>query len=215
MECPAMKMAWRRARLRKTPADSVGTVTNTSAPEPSTRSGSEPTPVGVRVRTLTMHPDDRGVFTEVYRREWDTGVDPVQWNMVRSEAGALRGVHVHPRHTDYLMIISGSANVGLRDLRRGSATEGLSTLMPVSGDQLTALTIPRGVAHGFLFHEPSIHLYAVSHYWDTADELACHWSDPALGIEWPATPTLVSTRDQAAGSLSDLLAELEPHQPID
>lgn len=171
-------------------------------------------PNGFGMNRLTMHLDDRGVFTEVYRREWDTGIDPVQWNMVRSQAGVLRGVHVHPRHADYLLVLSGRASIGLRDLRRGSATEGLSAHITVDGDNLTALTIPPGVAHGFLFLEPSIHVYAVSHYWDVADELACNWADPALGFSWPEPPTLLSERDRDAGSLSDLLDELEPYQPI-
>lgn len=161
-----------------------------------------------------MHRDDRGVFTEVFRREWDTGIDPVQWNMVRSDAGVLRGVHVHLRHADYLMIVSGSATVGLRDLRSDSPTEGTAATIPTDGRRLTSITIPPGVAHGFLFHEPAIHVYAVSHYWDTADELACHWSDPDLEIVWPETPSLVSPRDDSAGSLSDLLAEISPYQPI-
>ena len=166
------------------------------------------------MQRMTMHADERGVFTEIYRREWDTGIDPVQWNLVRSEAGVFRGFHVHPEHTDYLMIVSGTATVGLRDLRAGSDTEGLSATLTVDGGRLTALTIPPGVGHGFLFHEPAVHVYAVSHYWDTEDELACHWSDPALGIDWPFPPSLVSPRDDAAGSLSDLLARLLPCQPI-
>ena len=171
-------------------------------------------PVGVRVRDLVMHPDDRGVFSEIYRREWDSGIDPVQWNIVRSRPGVLRGVHVHVRHTDYWIIIDGTATVGLRDLRSGSSTEGVSAEVAVTGENLTALTIPPGVAHGFLFHESALHVYAVSHYWDTADELGCHWADPALEIEWPAPPSLVSSRDAEAGPLSDLLLELAPFQPI-
>jgi dTDP-4-dehydrorhamnose 3,5-epimerase len=79
---------------------------------------------------------------------------------------------------------------------------------------LTAVTIPAGVAHGFLFHTDALGIYAVSRYWDTEDELGCLWSDPALEIAWPITPTLVSERDATAGSLSELLAELAPYQPI-
>ena len=171
-------------------------------------------PVGVQLRPLTMHADDRGVFTEVFRRDWDTGIDPVQWNLVRSQAGVLRGVHVHPRHTDYLMIVAGVATIGLRDLRNGSPTEGIAATLTVDGERLAGLTIPPGVAHGFLFHEPVLHVYAVSEYWDTDDELACHWSDPGLGIEWPMAPSAVSPRDATAGSLSEMLARLAPFQPI-
>jgi dTDP-4-dehydrorhamnose 3,5-epimerase-like enzyme len=59
-----------------------------------------------------------------------------------------------------------------------------------------------------------MHLYAVSRYWDTADELACFWGDAGLAIEWPFEPSLVSERDAAAPSLAELLTEIEPHQPF-
>jgi dTDP-4-dehydrorhamnose 3,5-epimerase len=171
-------------------------------------------PAGCSLRPLTTHEDERGSFTELFRREWDTGADPVQWNVVASAAGVLRGVHVHIRHHDYLTVPRGHATVGLRDLRRSSPTSGLSTLIDLRGDELCALTIPRGVAHGFLFHEPSLHVYAVSHYWDPEDELACHWADPELELTWPLAPTLVSPRDEAAEPLSALVDRLEPWQPL-
>lgn len=171
-------------------------------------------PVGVVVTELDLHPDERGTFTELFRGEWDTGVHPVQWNAVTSEPGVLRGVHVHPQHDDYLTVVAGHATVGLRDLRRSSPTEGLATTVECPGAEPRSIVIPHGVAHGFLFHEPSTHVYAVSHYWDTADELACHWDDPDLGIEWPFRPKLVSDRDATAQPLRELLDELEPLQPI-
>jgi dTDP-4-dehydrorhamnose 3,5-epimerase len=171
-------------------------------------------PAGCSLRRLATHGDERGAFTELFRREWETGVDPVQWNVVRSEPGVLRGVHVHIRHDDYLTLPEGRATIGLRDLRRDSATAGLSALVELRGDDLQALTIPHGVAHGFLFHEPSLHVYAVTRYWDPEDELACHWADPDLELAWPERPTLVAPRDEAAPPLSDLLARLEPWQPL-
>jgi dTDP-4-dehydrorhamnose 3,5-epimerase len=163
---------------------------------------------GVRRVPLTTHRDARGGFTEFFRAAWELGPDPVQWNVVHSARGVLRGVHVHIRHTDYLVVVSGRASVGLRDLRAGSPTEGAVALVEMSGLALTGLVIPPGVAHGFLFHEPSIHVYAVSSYWDPADELGCHWSDPALGIPWPAPPTELSARDARLPPLSALLAAL-------
>jgi dTDP-4-dehydrorhamnose 3,5-epimerase len=161
-----------------------------------------------------MHRDQRGAFTEVYRREWDTGIAPVQWNAVTSDAGVLRGVHAHIRHDDYLLVLKGRASIGLRDLRQGSPTEGAAVLVELNAAELAALTIPHGVAHGFYFHEPSVHLYAVSRYWDPADELGCHWADAALEIPWPVAHATVSERDAHAGPLSALLDQLAPWQPI-
>jgi dTDP-4-dehydrorhamnose 3,5-epimerase len=171
-------------------------------------------PAGTVFRPLQAHEDQRGVFVELYRREWGTGADPIQWNAVWSEAGVLRGVHVHIRHHDYLTVPVGRASVGLKDLRRGSPTEGLTALIELGRERPGALVIPHGVAHGFYFHEPSLHVYAVSEYWDPGDELACNWADPELGIEWPAATALVSDRDRDAQPLQALLAELAPWQPL-
>ena len=171
-------------------------------------------PDGTVRRPLVANADERGAFTELYRLEWETGVTPIQWNAVRSEAGVLRGVHVHVEHADYLTLPYGRAVVGLRDLRRGSPTEGLSALVELSGDEPASLVIPPGVAHGFYFLEPSLHVYAVSEYWNPADELGCHWADPELELQWPDRSPLVSERDARSQSLRALLAELEPRQPI-
>ena len=171
-------------------------------------------PVGTSLVPLEAHDDERGVFVELYRLEWETGVVPVQWNAVRSEAGVLRGVHVHIRHDDYLTVPFGRASVGIRDLRRDSPTEGLATVVELGAERPAALVIPHGVAHGFYFHEPSLHVYAVSEYWDPEDELGCHWADPELAIPWPVGSARVSERDEQSPPLSDLLGRLAPWQPL-
>jgi dTDP-4-dehydrorhamnose 3,5-epimerase len=159
---------------------------------------------GVELHPLEPRPDDRGVFTELFRESWGLPVAPAQWNAVRSGANVLRGVHAHWRHTDYLTVVAGRATIGLHDLREGSATEALATIVDLVGDAPAALVIPAGVAHGFYFHEPSLHVYAVSHEWDPADELGCRWDDPGLGIAWPCVDPHVSERDRRLGSLGEL-----------
>jgi dTDP-4-dehydrorhamnose 3,5-epimerase len=161
---------------------------------------------GVAVIPLTPHVDGRGVFTELYRGSWETGVTPVQWNAVHSAANVLRGVHVHRRHADYLTLVSGTATIGLHDLRPGSPTNGEGRIVEFAAAAPSALVIPQGVAHGFYFHEASIHVYAVSHEFDPADELGCRWDDPALGIAWPCTQPEISERDRSLGSLNELHA---------
>jgi len=171
-------------------------------------------PAGVRLRPLAMNRDPRGVFTEVFRAEWDTGIRPVQWNVVESRRNVLRGVHVHIRHADYLVLLRGSAWIGLRDLRTDSRTEGLATKVAMSGAEMQSIMIPPGVAHGFYFLEDSVHLYSVSSYWSIDDELGCDWADPALKIPWEISAPELSERDASASPLSELVRELEPWQPI-
>ncbi len=146
------------------------------------------------------------MFTELFRESWELPFAPAQWNVVRSAENVLRGVHAHWRHSDYLTIVAGRATIGLHDLRQESRTEGLGATVELTPDEPASLVIPTGVAHGFYFHEPSIHVYAVSHEWDPADELGCHWEDPELSITWPCTGPQVSERDDALGSVRELRA---------
>lgn len=169
-------------------------------------------PAGTQCLTLQMHSDERGIFTELHRLEWDTGVKPIQWNMVKSKENVLRGVHVHIKHWDYLIVSSGHATVGLRDLRHNSITFGLTTLFELDANSLQSIIIPPGVAHGFYFHEVSTHIYAVSEYWNTSDELGCHWADAALEMRFPVVTPSLSTRDAHACSFEDLMRQLEPFQ---
>lgn len=171
-------------------------------------------PSGVQVVPLDRHDDDRGDFTEVFRAEWALLDTPVQWNVVRSDPGVLRGVHVHVRHDDYIMVIAGRGLFGLRDMRSETETPNAVAVVEISAERPATLVIPHGVAHGFLFRERSITFYAVTQYWTMADELGCRWDDPALEIPWPVTDARLSQRDATAPSFSDLCDQLAQHQPV-
>lgn len=164
----------------------------------------------VELRELRTHADDRGALTELMRESWMAGTPPpVQFNYVRSLANVLRGVHLHVRHWDYLIVPEGKATIGLVDLRPRSTTFRKTQVVRMRGDAMCLLTIPPGVAHGFHFTEAGVFLYGLSDYWDPVnDELACQWDDPALGLDWgiPGTPVL-SERDASAGPLSAMLAQ--------
>src|SRR5437762_735619 len=128
-------------------------------------------PHGVQLQQLEMHADSRGSLTEVFRREWNAGMEPVQWNATHSATGVLRGVHVHLLHHDYVVLLHGRMSMGLKDLRTESPTSGMAAVLELSGERLQSVMIPPGVAHGFYLSEPSIYLYGVSHYWTMDDEL--------------------------------------------
>src|SRR3970282_2615067 len=90
-------------------------------------------PHGVAWRELETHADQRGDLTELFRAEWQSGPAPVQWNFVRSQANVLRGVHVHPRHDDYLIVLQNRMEIGLKDLRRDSPIHDLEPLDKLAG----------------------------------------------------------------------------------
>jgi dTDP-4-dehydrorhamnose 3,5-epimerase len=131
---------------------------------------------------------------------------PSQWNVMSSRAGTLRGVHVHPTHDDYLVMVEGCMTLGLADLR-SSPSPAWGMTLELAVDDMTALLIPHGVAHGFYFPVDSTLLYGVSRVFDPVDELGCRWDDPELGIPWAVRDPILSERDLTAGPFGALLDE--------
>lgn len=167
-----------------------------------------PVPDGVKIQPLNAHVDGRGSLTELFRDDWSLGPRALQWNMVRSKANVLRGVHAHRNHVDYLTMAVGELVLCLHDLRPASPTHRLSAMFRLQADDPHLVVVPVGVAHGFYFPEPACHVYAVSHYFDTEDELGCHWAEPALGLTWPCHDPELSEKDRTAGSYADLIRSI-------
>jgi dTDP-4-dehydrorhamnose 3,5-epimerase len=160
-------------------------------------------PSGARLRPLNPAPDERGMFGEIFRAEWTDGEAAIQWSVTRSRAGVMRGVRVHPRHHDYLVVLDGTLIVGLRDLRRNSPTRDSVSLTELKASALSLLAIPPGVAHGLYSPEPVLFVLGVTRYYDPEDEIACRWDDPALGIPWPVSAAVVSEGDARGLSLAE------------
>ena len=163
-------------------------------------------PEGACWRQLQALSDPRGVFAEIYRHEWIEGTPALQWNFIRSEPGVMRGVRVHPRHDDYLVVLDGFLQVGLRDLRRRSPTFGRTSLVELRGSSLSLLKTPAGVAHGLYVAEPSLFVIGVTRYHDPSDDVPCRWDDPALEIPWPFSAATLSPSDENGLSLAEVSA---------
>jgi dTDP-4-dehydrorhamnose 3,5-epimerase len=170
-------------------------------------------PVGVELIPLKTHADARGSLTEIFRDEWCEGFHPCQWNVTFSHANVLRGVHVHYKHSDYLVLLQGRISVGLHDARSGSQSYRTSCVTEIESNEMSVLRIPAGMMHGFYCHEPSLYIYGVNSYFDPDDELGCYWADPALGIAWPCREPLLNERDIRAGTLADVEARLHDLNP--
>jgi dTDP-4-dehydrorhamnose 3,5-epimerase len=164
-------------------------------------------PHGVGEHALQRHADERGVFIETFRDNWIDGPKPVQWNVVHSNRDVLRGVHVHAVHHDYLTVLSGRLLLGLRDIRESSPTVGMTVMLTLTPQVPRVISVPPGIAHGFYYPEPAVHLYSVSEFWNTDDEMGCRWDDPSLGMAWPTENPVLSERDRTAGSLEAMIAE--------
>lgn len=169
---------------------------------------------GVTYGTVERHGDERGAFREVWRRS--RGPEPiVQVNVSSSAAGVLRGLHLHRHQVDHWVVASGRAFVALVDVRpllEGSGPRPVVETGEFGTDE--NVTIPAGVAHGFLAIEPLELFYLVTSEYDGSDELGFAWDDPAVGIPWPlvaGTPDalpILSGRDRTNPPLAELLARL-------
>lgn len=170
---------------------------------------------GVLSVELTSHSDGRGSFTELHREAWFNEARPMQWNLVRSHAGCLRGIHVHVRHADYLVVTQGTMRLCLGDLREKSDSFGRWEIIDLHAEPLQLVYVPPGVAHGFYFPAASQHLYGMSEYWCPEEEMGCHWADPALALPWQVVGSpVLSTRDSQLGPLDQLLEQMAPYQPL-
>jgi len=78
----------------------------------------------------------------------------------------------------------------------------------------TTVTIPAGVAHGFLALEPLELVYLVTNEFDGTDELGFAWDDPLAAVPWPAVAgtsdgrPILSDRDRSNPPLAELVARL-------
>lgn len=164
-------------------------------------------PSGAKLIPLQMHHDDRGTFAELYRKEWSFGLEALQWNVTHSKTHVLRGIHLHWKHMDYLIVLKGHMTLYMHDIRPDSVTKGQTYVIELKDTLLQAIVIPTGVAHGFYFNEDSTHIYAVSEYWDKEDELGCMWNSPELNISWPTHDLVLSERDQNACTYDAMIQE--------
>jgi dTDP-4-dehydrorhamnose 3,5-epimerase len=66
-----------------------------------------------------------------------------------------------------------------------------------------ALYIPKGFAHGFLslLDETEV-FYMISVAYVAGAARGLRWNDPALEIQWPFTPRVISARDAEFALLS-------------
>lgn len=168
---------------------------------------------GLLLVELRPFADERGRFTETFRKEWfpQRAWQNIQSNRSDSRAGVLRGLHYHFNQVDYWYVLSGRIRVGLADLRRSSPGFRSTETIDLDAAADRGLFIPCGVAHGFLALTEVTLVYIVDNYYDGADEFGLAWNDRELNITWNASrPPVLSGRDAANPAFDDILFESLP-----
>lgn len=177
---------------------------------------------GVTWGAIDARHDERGAFRELWRRSAVTldaakagrsNAAFVQANLSTSTAGVLRGLHYHRHQLDHWVVLAGSVFVALVDVRSAMAGQ-LPTVETRALHRDETVTIPVGVAHGFLAMEATELLYLVTNEYEGTDELGFAWDDPSVGVPWPRVLStadgkpILSERDRRNPPLAGLLAQI-------
>jgi dTDP-4-dehydrorhamnose 3,5-epimerase len=161
---------------------------------------------GVQLVKPIRRADGRGLFFEAFRASWFNGDHCwVQWNVSRSNAGVLRGMHFHLKQTDYWQVVEGGILIGLVDLRRSSPTHRRTVCLEIDSSDGPGLLIPPGVLHGYRSLRDSAVMYLLDQEYTGADEYAVRWDDADLALPrtwYSQSAPVLSARDAAAPLLS-------------
>ncbi len=166
---------------------------------------------GVYIIDTKLFGDDRGYFTETYKKTDfdDAGLryEFVQDNQSRSKKGVLRGLHFQVKHPQakLVRVLEGEVFDVAVDMRRDSPTFGKWVGVILSDKNKRQFMIPRGFAHGFLvLSEYATFCYKCDEVYHPEDEGGIMWNDPDIGIEWPFTDGIqLSEKDTKHPMLKD------------
>jgi dTDP-4-dehydrorhamnose 3,5-epimerase len=171
---------------------------------------------GIIVIASEVFQDERGFFTEVYRKdqfsELGLSMEFVQDNHSRSSKDVLRGLHFqwNPPMGKVMRVTLGSAYLVAVDIRKGSPTLGKWFGMEVSAENKKQIWAPAGFARGFCVLSDYAEIqYKCSGIYNSNAESGILWNDPALRIEWPCKNPIVSKKDEKAQTLEEWLKRPE------
>ena len=149
--------------------------------------------------------DERGFFARTWAPDLfeQRGLDPtvvqcnLSWNKTK---GTLRGMHFQTEPYAEVKIVRCTRGRFLDviiDLRLESPTFCQPFSIELSAESRRMLYIPKGFAHGYITLEDDVEAYYhVSAPYSPAHATGVRWNDPAFGINWPMTPTVISDKDR-------------------
>jgi dTDP-4-dehydrorhamnose 3,5-epimerase len=155
--------------------------------------------------------DSRGFFAETFKRsEFEAAGLPatfVQDNLSHSVRGVLRGLHYQkdPHAQGKLVtVLNGRIFDVAVDIRQTSATYRQWVGLELSGENCRMLYVPAGFAHGFcVLSETADVVYKVTDEYARDCERGIVWNDPDIGICWPVSEPILSSRDAVLPLLKD------------
>ena len=162
--------------------------------------------------------DDRGHFARTFCADEFSahGLRPmvaqasVSFNTKR---GTLRGLHFQyppAAETKYVRCTRGAVFDVIVDLRPHSPTYLEHLAVVLSAENGRGLYVPKCFAHGFITLEDNTELiYLISGSHTPNAEGGLRYDDPMLRVDWPLPVSVISPRDTAWSSISEIEHELK------
>jgi dTDP-4-dehydrorhamnose 3,5-epimerase len=155
--------------------------------------------------TPSPHQDERGRFMRAWcsREFLEHSIDfsPVQSNLgFSNKKGTVRGMHfqVPPAlEAKLVRCTRGSIFDVVLDLRPDSPSRGKWYGAELSAENGNMLYVPENCAHGYQTLEDGTEVfYMASEFYTPSAARGVRVDDPAFGIQWPLTATMVSDQDR-------------------
>jgi len=149
---------------------------------------------GAEIEVGTIHPDDRGFFSELFRvgasrlTQDLVHCATLQVSVARSYPGTIKALHYHFEQTDFWAPLQGMFQVVLCDLREDSATHGDVNTLYLGVLRPWRLKIPPGVGHGYkvIGTETATLVYLTDRFYNPKDEGRLAYNHPLLNYDWEA-----------------------------
>ncbi len=159
---------------------------------------------GVFVLSTDIREDDRGAFARLFC-ETELADQGILFQVAQSSVSVnsadrtLRGLHYQSDEAPESKIVRcvhGAVWDVTVDLRPTSSSYLAWFGTELSSDNMQALVIPAGCAHGFLtLCDDAALLYMMDQAYLPDTACGVRWDDPAFSISWPHRPLIISERD--------------------
>ncbi|NTU71280.1 MAG: dTDP-4-dehydrorhamnose 3,5-epimerase [Coriobacteriia bacterium] len=143
---------------------------------------------GVKVKTLQVHTDERGLLMEMLRCDDPDFQSFGQVYVTMVNPGVAKAWHYHKKQTDHFVCLGGTAKIVLHDTREGSPTKGETNEFVVGWDNQQLIIIPKDVYHGFTAAgtQPAFIVNIPTEPYSSADpdEYRLAYDDATIGYDW-------------------------------
>jgi len=164
-----------------------------------------PTPLSPAYIIIPDHiSDDRGFFSRLFCQhefaQFNINPNIAQINnSYNHKKGTLRGLHYQKEPFEEektVRVVSGAIWDVIVDIRPSSPTYLSWFGAGLDAENRKMMFVPKGFAHGFITLTDNTEVfYFMSQSYSPDHSSGLPWNDPALSIDWPIEPVMISEKD--------------------